>query len=94
MRKITNLKMIFLNIFKALVVYLFWLRTNSSQQIIASLFSIDQQDVSRLCSQVRNCLTKDFVPLYMGANQMTRERWLDHNSVLVKSLLFSDINSG
>ena len=61
-----------------------------SQQLIATVFSITQRQVSRYCEQVRSDLKQFFVPSFLGANQMTREKWLEHNTVLVKELFFSN----
>ena len=42
---------------QALAVFLFWLKTGIEQEVIASYFGIiDQQQVSRYCSQVRDAL--------------------------------------
>ena len=73
---------------------MFWLRTNNTQKVIAALFSIEQQDVSRYCEQVRIAMEKDFVPLYLCANHMNREKWLDCNTQISKELFFSKEMNG
>ncbi len=71
----------------ALAIYLFWLRTGLSQELIATHFdSISQLDVSRYCDQVRDALTKDFVVKNIGANIKTRTEWLKHNCYVAKEL--------
>jgi len=76
---------------KALGVFLFWLRTNNTQEIIGSLFSIEHQEVSRYCEQVRDGLLRTFVPNNLGINpSMTRNDWLEHNTELAKELVFTN----
>lgn len=75
---------------QALATYLFWLKTGLDYRTIASIFSLDQfQTVGRYCSQVRNSLSKDFTPKYLGASHLNREEWISHNSTIVNHL-FTD----
>jgi len=75
-------------------VYLFWLRNNSTQKVIARLFSLPSQDhVSRICSSVRNSLKK-FIEKYIGVGQMDRNEWLTHNNIYAKEFFFSSKDSG
>ena len=72
---------------QALAVYLFWLKTGLSQEMIATHFdTITQIDVSRFCQQSRDALTRDFVVKYIGSNIKTREECLKHNSYIAKEL--------
>jgi hypothetical protein len=78
---------------QALAVYLFWLKTGLDQKTISAHFDvIEQQDVSRYCQQVRKALNDDFVPLYPGANHLTREKWLIENNIVAKKLHTDDEN--
>ncbi|RNA36622.1 Vacuolar sorting-associated 13C [Brachionus plicatilis] len=61
---------------QALAVYLFWLKTG----------------LDRYCQQVRKALTDDFVPLNIGANHLSREKWLIENNTVAKKLHTTDKN--
>lgn len=80
-------------------MFLFWLRTNNTQEIIATLFQLkNQRDVSRYCDQVREVLAAksedSFVNIFLGPLQMTREQWLEHNNIFVEKFFFSEKNKG
>lgn len=77
--------------FQALAVYLFWLKTGLSQEIIATHFDINSQfEVSKYCDQVRDALTNDFVPKNIGSRLKTRAEFLQHNSYIAKELFDLD----
>ena len=74
---------------KALAIYLFWLKTGIEQNILASYFGIDDpyhNKISIYCSQVRNALINDFVPIFLGAKHIKRSDWLLNNTISVKIL--------
>jgi hypothetical protein len=72
---------------QALATYLFWLKTGLSYRTIATLFSIDNfQTVGQYCNQVRLSLLTDFVPKNLGVSHMTREEWVQQNTILAKEL--------
>jgi hypothetical protein len=77
---------------QALAIYLYWLKTGLNQENIASIFGIDQRDVSRYCSQIRDSLMEGFVKEHLGAKRIDRKAWIQHNSVIVKELFISDEN--
>ena len=80
------------NPLQALFVYLFWLRTGMSQDLIAVILEITQQDVSRYCYQVREALFSEFVPENLGPNRLARDDWLLHNTEIVKNLFQTQEN--
>jgi hypothetical protein len=72
---------------QALAIYLFWLKTGISQEMIKSIFNIkDQQTVSSYCQQVREALMKDFVPQHLGIDSFSRKQWLDTNTGIASVL--------
>jgi len=59
--------------FQALAVYLFWLKTGLSQEIVATHFDkIDRNEVKNYCIQIRNDLIKSMVPMFLGVKSKTR----------------------
>jgi hypothetical protein len=72
---------------QALATYLFWLKTGLDYRTILTIFSIDSnQKVGEYCDQVRTALMKDFVPNNLGASHISREQWLQQNSLIPKEL--------
>jgi hypothetical protein len=73
---------------QALATYLFWLRTGLDYRTIASILSFENhQRVGEYCTQVRQCLLKDFVPNNIGVSHLTREQWEHQKTVFSKELL-------
>ena len=69
------------------IFYLFDFVEGIDQFTIATLFKIkNQHDISRILSQVREELNKNFVPCHLGPQTLTRIEWLNHNSHISKSL--------
>lgn len=68
---------------QALAIYLFWLKTGATQDIIASYFGQDltQQDISRYCDHVRKALSGEFIKQNIGPTSKSREEFIKHNSV-------------
>lgn len=66
---------------QALAVYLFWLKSGITQDIIAAYFSQDltQREISQYCEQVRSSFC-DFVKENLGASCRTRDEWIGHKS--------------
>jgi hypothetical protein len=76
---------------QALAVYLSWLKTGIPQETLASFFGINfRQTISNICSQVRESFMKDFVPQFLGCKSLSRERWLEKNTDMVKELFSLD----
>lgn len=73
---------------------MFLLRTNCSQEVIGTIFSITQREVSRYCEQARSALMSQFVPCYLGPNQIKGEAWLDHNTTYLKEFFFEREKNG
>jgi hypothetical protein len=72
---------------QALAIYLFWLESGIQQTLISTIFDLNsRQKVSDYCAQVRISLIKDFVPIYLGSNHLSREEFLQKNTIFSKSL--------
>ena len=72
---------------QALVIFLTWLKTGITQTNLAIFFGIEKrQCISDYCDQVRRAFEKDFVDKFLGANHLTRDQWLEKNTILVKEL--------
>jgi len=71
---------------QALAIYLFWLKSGIQQTLISTIFDLNsRQKVSDYCAQVRISLFKDFVPIYLGSNHLSREEFLQKNTIFSKS---------
>lgn len=66
---------------QALAIYLFWLKTGVTQDIISAYFDLKltQREISHYCEQVRVSFS-DFVKKNLGAACRTRDEWVCHNS--------------
>jgi hypothetical protein len=54
---------------QALAIYLYWLKTGLTQNMIALCFGFKPKQrllIQSICRQVRSAFAKDFVPLYLG----------------------------
>ena len=54
---------------QALAIYLYWLKTGLTQNMIALFFGFKSKQrlvIQSICRQVRSAFAKDFVPLYLG----------------------------
>ena len=72
---------------QALAIYLTYLKTGLPQNTIAAIFGLNlRQQVSNFCAQVRDAFMKDFVPFYLGPAHLTRENWLQKNTLMVQQL--------
>lgn len=72
---------------QALAIYLFWLKSGIQQTLISTIFDLNsRQKVSDYCAQLRISLIKDFVPIYLGSNHLSREEFLQKNTIFSKSL--------
>ena len=59
--------------YQALAVYLFWLKTGLSQELIATHFDkIDRNEVKNYCIQIRKDLSTNMVPNFLGVQSKTR----------------------
>ena len=72
---------------QALAIYLFWMKTGCSQDIIATYFGLEgRRTVSRYISQVRKCLSGSFVKKNLGPSHLKRKEWLKHSNILASEL--------
>ena len=72
---------------QVLAVYLTWLKTGIPQSTLSGYFGLESIiKISHFCSQVRDALIKDFVPLFLGCESLNREEWLKKNTDLAKEL--------
>lgn len=73
---------------QALVIFLFKLRTGSSNNFISSIFGIDNEiKVSDFCKSVINSFEKDILPIFFGVKSISREELIrDHTSIFLKKL--------
>lgn len=73
---------------QALIICLFKLRTGSSNNLISSIFDIENEiKVSDFCESVINSFQKDVLPKYFGLQSVTREDLVrDHTSIYAKKL--------
>lgn len=76
------------NVNQALFVFLFKLRTGSSNSIISTLFNIKyDQMISEYCESVLNAFEKDALPLHFGAQSCSRDDLIaNHTSPYVQKL--------
>ena len=54
---------------QALAIYLYWLKTGLTQNMIALFFGFKSKQrllIQSICRQVRSAFAKDFVPFYLG----------------------------
>ena len=76
---------------QAIAIYLFWLKTGLDQNSIALYFGLKNRFiVQKCCHQTRTALTKDFVPIHLGSNSLSREDWVSQNTPLIKELFNLD----
>jgi hypothetical protein len=72
---------------QAVSTYLFWLKSGLDYRTISTIFGIDTfQKVGHYCDQVRTAMLNDFVPNNLGVNHLTRQEWINENTVLAKKL--------
>ena len=45
-----------------------------------------RQNISDYCQQVRTSFEKDFLNQYLGSDHLSRNQWVDKNTVLVREL--------
>jgi hypothetical protein len=57
--------------------------------LIATLFNLTTSDVSRYCFQVRVGL-KEFIADNLVAKRMSREEWINHNTLMVNELFLEN----
>ena len=63
-----------------IAIYRYWLRKGITQTTIVLLKEgVNQRDVSRFLSQIRQAINKDFVPFFLGAHR-SRKFFLNHNT--------------
>ena len=79
---------------QALAIYLFWLKSGLSQITISAYFGneLTQIDISHINQQVRNALTKHFVPKHIGSKAITRAQLISRNSPFVNTFCDSKQN--
>lgn len=73
---------------QALIIFLFKLRTGSSNNFISSVFEIENEiKVSDFCESVINSFENDVLPNYFGVNSIKREDLINnHTSIYAKKL--------
>ena len=72
---------------QALDIFLTWLKTGLPQQTLATFSNIDmRQNIIDYCQQVRTSFEKDFLNQYLGSDHLSRNQWVDKNTVLVREL--------
>ena len=70
-----------------IAIYRFWLRKGTDQASLAMFKnSTSQQQISHYLKQIRKAINKDFVPYFLGARSKTRDFFLSHNNISVKTL--------
>ena len=78
---------------QALSIYLFWLKTGNDLRTIAAVFGLnDHFEVSRYLEQVREVSNKKFVIENIGAQCLSREEWLSHNTEIANGLFTENDN--
>lgn len=78
------------NIMQALVVCLFKLRTGSSNNLIASIFEIENEiKVSDICESVVNSFERDILPSNFGVNSLVREDLIQNQTSNYAKKLFN-----
>ncbi|CAH2101353.1 unnamed protein product [Euphydryas editha] len=75
----------------ALCVYLIKLRTDDSNDRLATLFNISRSSLERLMTKVRNCLINDFVPNYLGFDHIRVEEVASRNTIIPEGLFGNPI---
>lgn len=63
-------------------LYLSKLRTGEPNRRLGSVFNIPNTSESRKLHKTRNCLLRDFVPLHLGLDHMSRNDVINRNRVL------------
>lgn len=72
---------------QCLAVFLFWLHYGLTLELISLFFGIKSiQRVSDYCASARFALTKDFVPLHLGAHLFPRDRLIACTTAKVRTL--------
>ena len=73
---------------------LFFENKGISQDAIAAYFGSDltQQEVSEYSEQVRNALEKSFVSKYLGAENISRETLISHNTPFTREFCDDKLN--
>ena len=75
------------NKYQLIALYLYWLKTGSSQKDLALMFgqNTKQRQISDYLSQIRLAIHNDFVSKYLGG-EGDRDFYLQHNTVMTHSL--------
>ena len=78
---------------QAIAIYLYWLKTGLSQKMIAIFFGFKSRlSIQKICRQVREAISKDFRPSYLGKFEKKSSRPYDRKFFLECSI-FSEIAS-
>jgi len=72
-------------------LYLFWLKTGNTQKNLALSFGnfSKQRQISRFLNQIRFAIHKEFVPIFLGA-QNDREFYLRFNTLMTQNIFELD----
>ena len=74
----------------ALAVYISKLRLGMSNVVLASMFRLNgKRAVSRILQQVRQKLSDNFAPHYVGFNHISREEVLSHHQTAIANKLLT-----
>lgn len=77
-----------------LAVLLVKLRTGLSNGVLSALFNLKKRLLAFSIQSARQALIKNFVPLYLGAQHITRTKIIeDHTRLLAKTLFIPDDNN-
>ena len=77
------------NVTQALVIFLFKLRTGSSNDFISSVFGIDNPiKVSDFCESVINSFEKNVLPKFFGIKSIAREELISNHTPIYAKRLF------
>jgi hypothetical protein len=78
---------------QALATYLFCLKTGLDYRTISTIFSIEHfQNVGKYCDSARKALITDFLPQNLGVNHLSRDQWVNQNTIMSKQLFNVDKN--
>lgn len=76
----------------ALAAYLIKLRTGEPDTRLADMLHMSRRTLERLLKIARECLSRDFVPIHLGWDHITREQVVERN-LFIPNALYGD-NSG
>nr|XP_034192559.1 uncharacterized protein LOC117609911 [Osmia lignaria] len=68
------------NIIQAIIVFLFKLRTGSSNSMIAAILGLEYEQVSNFCKFVLTSFQKDILPIHFGFGSFSREYLIDNET--------------